>query len=68
MVINVTKTKKMSNIRSSGADDKVKISPPIVFSLEESLEYIQTDEYVEVTPNHIRLRKNSTKRTRKKKI
>ena len=57
LVINVTKTKKMSNIRSSGADDKVKISPPIVFSLEESLEYIQADEYVEVTPNHIRLRK-----------
>tara|TARA_R110002072_G_scaffold63882_12_gene158582 strand:+ start:1394 stop:3187 length:1794 start_codon:yes stop_codon:yes gene_type:complete len=57
LVVNVTKTKKMSNMRSSGADDKVKIAPPIVFSLEESLEYIQADEYVEVTPKSIRLRK-----------
>lgn len=57
LVVNVTKTKKMSNMRSSGADDKVKIAPPIVFSLEESLEYIQGDEYVEVTPKSIRLRK-----------
>ena len=57
LVINVTKTKKMSNMRSAGADDKIKISPPLIFSLEESLEYIQADEYVEATPNHIRLRK-----------
>jgi GTP-binding protein len=57
LVINVTKTKKMSNMRSSGADDKVKIAPPIIFSLEEALEYIQADEYVEVTPQSIRLRK-----------
>lgn len=57
LVVNVTKTKKMSNMRSSGADDKVKIAPPIIFSLEESLEYIQGDEYVEVTPKSIRLRK-----------
>ncbi len=57
LVINVTKTKKMSNMRSAGADDKVKISPPLVFSLEESLEYIQADEYVEATPNHLRIRK-----------
>ena len=57
LVINVTKTKKMSNMRSAGADDKVKISPPLLFSLEESLEYIQADEYVEATPNHLRLRK-----------
>ena len=57
LVINVTKTKKMTNMRSAGADDKVKISPPLVFSLEESLEYIQADEYVEATPNHLRLRK-----------
>ena len=57
LVINVTKTKKMSNMRSAGADDKVKISPPLVFSLEESLEYIQEDEYVEATPNHLRIRK-----------
>ena len=57
MAVNVTKTKKLSNVRSSGADDKAKIVPAIKFSLEEALEYIQKDEYVEVTPNHIRLRK-----------
>jgi GTP-binding protein len=57
MAINVTKTKKLSNVRSSGADDKARIVPAIKFSLEEALEYIQKDEYVEVTPNHIRLRK-----------
>lgn len=57
MTINVTKTKKLSNVRSSGADDKAKITPAIKFSLEEALEYIQKDEYVEVTPKSIRLRK-----------
>ena len=57
MVVNVTKTKKLSNVRASGSDDKVKLAPPIKFSLEEALEYIQGDEYVEVTPNHLRLRK-----------
>ncbi|MEQ8220006.1 MAG: translational GTPase TypA [Arenibacter sp.] len=57
MTINITKTKKLSNVRSSGADDKAKIVPAIKFSLEEALEYIQKDEYVEVTPKHIRLRK-----------
>ena len=57
MVINVTKTKKLSNVRASGTDDKVKLAPPIKFSLEEALEYIQSDEYVEVTPGFIRLRK-----------
>ncbi len=57
MVVNVTKTKKLSNVRSSGADDKARIVPAIKFSLEEALEYIQKDEYVEVTPHHLRLRK-----------
>ncbi|WP_297694777.1 translational GTPase TypA [uncultured Eudoraea sp.] len=57
MVINITKTKKLSNVRSAGADDKAKIVPAIKFSLEEALEYIQKDEYVEVTPKHLRLRK-----------
>jgi len=57
MVVNVTKTKKLSNVRSAGADDKVKLAPPIKFSLEEALEYIQKDEYVEVTPKSLRLRK-----------
>lgn len=57
LTVNITKTKKMSNMRSSGADDKVKLAPPIKFSLEEALEYIQEDEYVEVTPESLRLRK-----------
>jgi GTP-binding protein len=57
LVVNITKTKKLSNVRSSGADDKAKIVPAIKFSLEEALEYIQKDEYVEVTPNFLRLRK-----------
>jgi GTP-binding protein len=57
MAVNITKTKKLSNVRSSGADDKAKIVPAIKFSLEEALEYIQKDEYVEVTPNFLRLRK-----------
>ena len=57
LVVNVTKTKKLSNVRASGSDDKVKLAPPIQFSLEEALEYIQKDEYVEVTPNSQRLRK-----------
>jgi len=57
MTINITKTKKLSNVRSSGADDKAKIVPAIKFSLEEALEYIQKDEYVEVTPKYLRLRK-----------
>lgn len=57
LTINVTKTKKLSNMRSAGADDKMRIAPPTIFSLEEALEYIQGDEYVEVTPKSIRLRK-----------
>ncbi|SCX89000.1 GTP-binding protein [Nonlabens sp. Hel1_33_55] len=57
LAINLTKTKKLSNVRSAGNDDKVKIAPPVKFTLEEALEYIQKDEYVEVTPNHLRLRK-----------
>lgn len=73
LVINLTKTKKLSNMRSSGSDDKVKLVPPIQFSLEEALEYIQGDEYVEVTPNALRLRKillteNERKRNKNKKL
>ncbi|MCM1368745.1 MAG: translational GTPase TypA [Candidatus Amulumruptor caecigallinarius] len=55
--VNVTKSKKLTNMRASGADDKARIVPPVVFSLEEALEYIKEDEYVEVTPHHLRLRK-----------
>ena len=57
MVVNVTKTKKLTNVRASGSDDKARIVPAIKFSLEEALEYIQKDEYVEVTPKNLRLRK-----------
>jgi GTP-binding protein len=57
MCVNVTKEKKQSNVRSSGNDEKARIIPPIIFSLEEALEYIQKDEYVECTPKSIRLRK-----------
>ena len=68
MVVNVTKTKKLSNVRASGTDDKVKLAPPIKFSLEEALEYIQSDEYVEVTPGFIRLRKVYLDENDRKKI
>lgn len=57
LVVNVTKSKKLTNMRASGSDEKAKIVPPIVLSLEESLEYIKEDEYVEVTPHAMRLRK-----------
>ena len=57
LVVNLTKTKKLTNMRASGSDDKVRIIPPKKFTLEEALEYIQADEYVEVTPKSIRLRK-----------
>ncbi|MBK8704679.1 MAG: translational GTPase TypA [Saprospiraceae bacterium] len=57
LAVNLTKTKKLTNMRASGSDDKVRLIPPRRFSLEEALEYIQEDEYVEVTPNSIRLRK-----------
>jgi GTP-binding protein len=70
MVINLTKTKKLSNVRASGSDDKAVIVPSVRFSLEEAMEYIQGDEYVEVTPKSIRLRKiilDETERKRSKK-
>ena len=70
MVINLTKTKKLSNVRASGSDDKAVIVPAVKFSLEEAMEYIQGDEFVEVTPKSIRLRKiilDETERKRSKK-
>lgn len=73
LVVNVTKSKKLTNVRASGTDDKAQLAPPIILSLEEALEYIKEDEYVEVTPKAIRLRKilldeNDRKRTTKKVI
>ncbi|MEE0996744.1 MAG: translational GTPase TypA [Paludibacteraceae bacterium] len=67
LVVNVTKSKKLTNMRASGADDKAKIIPPIVFSLEEALEYIKEDEYVEITPNNMRLRKIILDETERKR-
>jgi len=57
LVINVTKSKQLTNMRASGSDDKARIIPPIIFSLEEALEYIKEDEYVEITPKSMRMRK-----------
>ena len=67
LVINVTKTKKLTNMRASGSDDKASLAPPRRFTLEEALEYIQEDEYVEVTPKNIRLRKIYLKDFERKK-
>jgi GTP-binding protein len=71
LVVNVTKSKKLTNVRASGSDDKAQLAPPVVFSLEEALEYIKEDEYVEITPKHMRIRKilldeNDRKRAAKK--
>jgi GTP-binding protein len=67
LVVNVTKTKKLTNMRASGSDDKASLPPSRKFSLEEALEYIQEDEYVEVTPKSIRLRKIYLKEFERKK-
>ncbi|MCP4552641.1 MAG: translational GTPase TypA, partial [Bacteroidetes bacterium] len=70
LTINIIKTKKLSNMRASGSDEKMSITPAIKFSLEEAMEYIGADEYVEITPKSIRLRKimlNELDRKRKKK-
>jgi GTP-binding protein len=57
LIVNLTKTKKLSNVRASGSDEKATFAPAIKFSMEEALEYIAEDEYVEFTPAHIRMRK-----------
>lgn len=67
IVINVTKSKKLTNMRSKSADDKAVLPPAIIFSLEEALEYIKEDEYVEVTPTHMRLRKIILDETERKR-
>jgi GTP-binding protein len=71
LVVNVTKSKKLTNMRASGSDEKIALAPPVVFSLEDALEYIKADEYVEITPSHMRMRKiildeNERKRQNKK--
>ena len=67
IVLNVTKTKKLSNMRSAGADEKTVLAPPIQMGLEEAMEYVGKDEYVEVTPHHIRLRKILLTETQRKR-
>lgn len=67
IVVNVTKSKKLTNMRASGSDDKIRLIPPVVFSLEEALEYIKEDEYVEITPNHLRIRKIILDETERKR-
>jgi GTP-binding protein len=69
LVVNVCKTKKLTNMRASGSDDKVLLAPPVKFSLEEYMEIIRKDEYLEVTPRSLRLRKiilNEIERKRQK--
>ena len=70
LVVNAQKAKQLSNMRASGSDRKMKVAPPVVMGIEEALEHINSDEYVEITPRHIRMRKrlldeNARKRARK---
>ena len=67
LTINITKTKKLTNMRTQSTDDKVRLAPPIIFSLEEALEYIQKDEYCEFTPKSIRMRKIKLKENERRK-
>ena len=68
LVVNVTKSKKLTNMRAAGSDDKIQLAPPVVFSLEEALEYIKEDEYVEVTPKAMRIRKIVLDETERKRL
>ena len=70
LVVNVAKSKKLTNMRASGSDEKMSLAPPIIFSLEDALEYIKADEYVEITPHFMRMRKiilDETERKRQNK-
>ncbi len=67
LVVNVTKSKKQTNMRASGSDEKVSLAPPTIFSLEDALEYIKSDEYVEITPNYMRMRKIILDETERKR-
>jgi GTP-binding protein len=66
--VNITKTKKLTNMRASGSDEKMRIAPAIKFSLEEAMEYIQEDEYVELTPKSIRMRKTILDENERKRV
>lgn len=67
LVVNVTKSKKLTNMRASGSDEKMSLAPPLIFSLEDALEYIKADEYVEVTPHFMRMRKIVLDETERKR-
>ena len=67
LVVNVTKSKKLTNMRAAGSDEKVSLAPPVVFSLEDALEYIKGDEYVEITPHYMRMRKIILDETERKR-
>lgn len=67
LVVNVTKSKKLTNMRASGSDEKVSLAPPTIFSLEDALEYIKGDEYVEITPHYMRMRKIILDETERKR-
>ena len=67
MVVNIAKTKALGNQRASGSDKAISLTPPVTFTLEEALEYIEDDELVEVTPQSIRLRKRILSTTERKK-
>jgi GTP-binding protein len=67
LVVNVTKSKKLTNMRASGSDEKMALAPPIIFSLEDALEYIKADEYVEITPHFMRMRKIILDETERKR-
>ncbi|MDX9881350.1 MAG: translational GTPase TypA [Prolixibacteraceae bacterium] len=67
LTVNITQSKKLTNMRASGSDDKVRLAPPILFSLEEALEYIGPDEYLEVTPESFRMRKILLRETERKR-
>ncbi|MDR1601461.1 MAG: translational GTPase TypA [Tannerella sp.] len=68
LIVNVTKSKKLTNMRASGSDEKVALAPPVIFSLEDALEYIKLDEYVEVTPRYMRMRKIILDETERKRL
>jgi GTP-binding protein len=68
ITVNVTKTKKLTNMRASGSDDKILLPPPVRFSLEEAMEYIASDEYIEITPKSMRLRKIFLSETDRKRL
>ncbi len=66
--INVCKKKHLSNVRAGAADEGIRLTPPVIFSLEQAMEYIQEDELIEVTPDSIRMRKKILDRTQRGKI